>query len=208
MSKPLVLVPTSLEAEVLKEFPLDIHLIGVGPVEATISSYEIFLKKKPFLAFLTGFAGAYPKSDLEIGSVVVATCEKFVDLGRKYETHFTSLPEHLFPINYCSLNHSYTEKLIYILEIHGFSPQAGPLATVCAATFDIKRANFIEKKFQVLAENMEGFGVAYSAKKLKVNLLEIRVISNLLKEPEKEWKIEKASQVLREVWECILQNWK
>ncbi len=208
MSKLLVLVPSNLEAQVLSDLPLDIHLIGVGPVEAAISAYEIFLEKKPFLAFLTGFAGAYPGSDLKVGSVIVATCEKFVDLGRKYETHFTPLPEHLSALNCCFLNHVYTEKLIYLLEINGFFPQVGPLATVCSASFDVKRAKFIEKKFQVLAENMEGFGVAFSAKKLKVYLLEVRIISNLLKEPEKKWEIEKVSQVLREVWKCIVQNWK
>lgn len=208
MSKFLVLVPSALEAKILSDLPLELYLTGVGPVEAAISAYEIFFEKRPSLAFLTGFAGAYPKSDLEVGNVIVATCEKFVDLGRKYETHLAPLPEHLSALNYCSLNHAYTEKLIYLLEVNGFSPQVGPLATVCSASFDAKRAKFIERKFQVLAENMEGFGVALSAKKFKVYLLEVRVISNLLKEPEKKWRIEKASQVLREVWKCIVQNWK
>lgn len=208
MSKLLVLVPSSLEAEILRELPLEVYIIGIGPVESAISAYEIFLQKKPFLAFLTGFAGAYPKSNLEIGNVIVATCEKFVDLGRQYKTHFTPLPNYLYSLNYCSLNHAYTKKLIYLLEINGFSPQVGPLATVCSASFDAKRAHFIEKKFQVLAENMEGFGVAYSAQKLKVHLIEIRVISNLLREPEKKWEIERASQVLKEVWKCIIQDWK
>lgn len=204
----LVLVPSQLEAEFLKDLPLDLHIIGVGPVDAALSAYEIFLKKKPHLAFLTGFAGAYPQGNLKIGDVVVATCEKFVDFGRKYETHFTPLPEHITAWDYCPLTHVFTEKMIYFLEINGFKPEAGPLGTVCSATYDKKRAHFIGEKFQVLAENMEGFAVARAARRLKIFILEIRVISNLLAYPERDWEVEKAGKVLREVWECILKNWK
>lgn len=204
----LVLVPSSLEAKYLEDLPLDLHVIGIGPVDAALSSYEIFLEKRPNLAFLTGFAGAYPKSALEVGDVVVATCEKFVDFGRKYETHFTPLPEGIPAWDYCPLTHVFTEKLIYILELNGFNPQGAPLATVCAATYDPQRARYIEEKFQVIAENMEGFGVGRAARKAKVFLLEVRVISNLLSEPEKEWDFERAGKRLREVWECLLKEWK
>jgi hypothetical protein len=41
-----------------------------------------------------------------------------------------------------------------------------------------------------------------------VFLLEVRVISNLLANPEEPWDLEKAKKRLREVWECIVQNWK
>ena len=204
----LVLIPSELEAKFLKDLPLDLHIIGIGPVDAALSAYEIFLKKKPSLAFLTGFAGAYPKSDLKIGDVVVGTCERFVDFGRKYATHFTQLPEGIPAWDYCPLAHVFTEKLIYLLEINGFNPQGGPLATVCAATYDSKRAEFIEEKFQVIAENMEGFGVGRAARRAKVFLLEVRIISNLLSQPEKDWDLEKAGKRLREVWECLLRDWK
>ncbi len=204
----LVLVPSELEANFIKDLPLDLYVLEIGPVDAALSAYQIFLERKPNLAFLTGFAGAYPQSGLKIGDVVVATCERFVDFGRKYKTHFTPLPDNLPAQDYCPLAHIFTEKLIYFLELHNFNPQAGPLATVCSVSFDPKRANFIEEKFQVLAENMEGFGVARAARRLKVFLLEIRIISNLLSEPEKDWNFEKAGKRLREVWECLLKEWK
>lgn len=203
-----VLVPSELEASYLADLPLELHVIGIGPVDAALSAYQIFLERKPSIAFLTGFAGAYPKSELKIGDVIVATCEKFVDFGRKYETHFTPLPDGIPAWDYCPLTHVFTEKLIYILELNGFEPQGGPLATVCSASYDLQRARFIEEKFQVLAENMEGFGVGRAARKAKVFLLELRVISNLLSQPEKEWDFEKAGKRLREVWECLLREWK
>lgn len=204
----LVLVPSELEASFLQDLPLEIEIIGIGPVEAALSAYELFQRRKPSLAFLTGFAGAYPQTDLDIGDVVVATCERFVDFGRIYGTHFVPFPEHVPSKDFCPLAHMFTEKLIYILEINGFNPQGGPLATVCAATYDVKRARFIAEKFQVLAENMEGFAVGRAARRSKVFLLEVRVISNSLSEPEREWEIERAGKRLREVWECLAREWK
>ncbi len=206
--KPLVLVASDLEKEALEGLDLEVAIIGVGPVDSALNAYELFLTKRPGLAFLTGFAGAYPYSGLNLGDIVVGTCERHADLGRVYPTHMIPLPEALGVRDYCPLAHVFTEKLIYFLEIHGFNPQAGPLATVCSATYDVRRAKQIEERFQVLAENMEGFGVARAAKKAKVFLLEVRVISNLLSEPEKPWDLELAQKRLREVWVCLSQNWK
>lgn len=208
MFKYPVLVPSEIEAKFIEDLPLNLQIIGMGPVESALSAYEIFSNQRPSLAFLTGFAGAYPETDLRIGDVVVATCERFADFGRLYSTHFVSFPNHLPSTDMCPLTHIFTEKLIYILEINGFEPQGGPLATVCSATYDPKRARYIGEKFQVLAENMEGFAVARAARRAKVFLLEVRVISNLLSEPEKDWDIEKAGKKLREVWECLIKEWK
>jgi len=55
---------------------------------------------------------------------------------------------------------------------------------------------------------MEGFGVGRAARRAKVFLLEIRIISNLLSQPESEWDFERAGKVLREVWECLIREWK
>ncbi len=204
----LVLVPSELEKEALEGLPLEIEVVGVGPVDSALNAHAVFLNKKPTLAFLTGFAGAYPNSELRVGDVVVGTCERHADLGRAYPTHLVPLPEALGVKDYCPLAHVFTEKLIYLLELNGFYPQAGPLATVCSATYDVRRAKAIEERFQVLAENMEGFGVARAARKAKVPLLEVRIISNFLAKPEEPWDLEKAKKRLHEVWECIVQNWK
>ena len=208
MHELTVLVPSEFEAEVLKDLNLDLNIVGMGPVESALSSYQILSAKKPKLAFLTGWAGAYPKTDLHTGDVVVATEEIFTDFGRKYKTHLTPFPESFKTCNKCSLTHAFTEKTIQLLENCNFSPVAGVFSTVCAATYDVKRAYFISEKYNAIAENMEGFGVAKACERLKIYLVEIRVISNLLFQPEKEWDKKKASDILREVWKCIIKNWK
>ncbi len=208
MDKLLVLVPSEYEAQALKDLNIDLNITGVGIIKAALSSYEIFLKKKPKLAFLTGWAGAYPETDLDIGDIVIASEEIWVDCGRKYSTHYTPLPEKLKICNYIKLDSHYVEKLIYLLDLCGFNAVSGPIATVCASSYDVKRALFFKNKYEVLAENMEGFGVAVAAKKCKIPFLEIRVISNLLENPENEWDFNKAAEILREVWKCIVQVWK
>uniref|UniRef100_A0A7V5XGR5 Nucleoside phosphorylase domain-containing protein n=1 Tax=Thermodesulfobacterium geofontis TaxID=1295609 RepID=A0A7V5XGR5_9BACT len=208
MYKLTVFVPSEFEAEVLKDFDLDLQIIGIGPIESALSSYQILLNKKQKLVFLTGWAGAYPETGLNIGDVVVATQEVFADFGRKYKTHYATFPESLKVCNSCSLSHVFTEKTIQLLEDCDLTPVVGSFSTVCSATYDLNRAYFIKEKFDVIAENMEGFGVAKACEKLKVHMVEIRVISNLLSQPEKEWDKTKASEVLKKVWECLVKNWK
>jgi futalosine hydrolase len=208
MTKLTVLVPSEFEAEVLKDLNIDLNIVGIGPIDAALFSYQILLSKKPKLVFLTGWAGAYPDTELEVGDVVVATEEIFADFGRKYKTHYSPFPEDLKICNRISLSHAFTEKAISLLEDFNFNIAAGIFSTVCAATYDVDRAYFIRNKFDVIAENMEGFGIARACEKLKIYLVEIRVISNLLSQPEKEWDKDKASQVLKEVWKCISKNWK
>jgi len=208
MKKLTVFVPSEFEAKALEGLDLDLNVIGFGPIEAALSSYEILLQKKPKVVFLTGWAGAYPDTDLNIGDVVIAIEEVFADFGRKYKTHYASFPESFKVCNRISLSHIFTEKTVNILEECNFSVNVGVFATVCTATYDVERAYFIKEKYDAIAENMEGFGVAKACERLKIFLVEVRIISNLLSQPEKEWNKEKASQVLREVWECMEKNWK
>ncbi len=208
MSKLTVLVPSEFEADALKGLNLDLNIVGFGPVESALFSYQILLTEKPKIAFLTGWAGAYPETELAVGDVVVATQEVFADFGRKYKTHYASFPENFKVCNTLSLSHAFTEKAINLLEEANFKVTAGIFATVCASTYDVDRAYFIREKYNAIAENMEGFGVAKACEKLNVYLVEIRVISNLLSQPEVDWDKKKASEVLKEVWKCIIKDWK
>ncbi len=203
-----LLIPSYLEAFILKDLKIDLNIIGIGPIESALSTYEILLKKKSKLVFLTGWAGAYPETELKIGDITIATCEIFADFGKKYETHFSSFPPNFEVCNILELNNPFIEKTVQLIENCNFSVNIGPLATVCSTTYDSKRAYFIKTKYNVLAENMEGFGVAKACEKLGVSLVEIRIISNLLATPNKEWDKNKANKVLRKVWECLIRNWK
>ncbi len=209
MKEFLILVPSEYEAKFLKGLTDKcMCIVGVGILSAGLNSYKIFIKEKPKLVFLTGWAGAYPETELKIGDVVVASKEIWVDFGRKYPTHYTSLPEKLGALSSLNLDSKYTKKVINILNSCGFNVKSGAIATVCASSYDVKRADFFRNKCGVLAENMEGFGVVMSAKELNIPVVEIRIISNLLENPEEKWDLNKAGTILTEVWKCILNHWR
>ena len=150
----------------------------------------------------------YPGSGLNVGDVVVATREVFADFGRKHKTHCSFFSDKIAGKFSCNLNHPFTEKLIYFLETGGFSPVTGTFASVCMASYHIERAKIIENRFSAIAENMEGFGVARAGEKKGIYIAEIRIISNLLKEPEKDWDFKKAGTKLKEVWKWLAKNLK
>lgn len=204
--KLLILVPSEFEAEFLKDVDANIKVIGIGMVEAVISCFEIFSQikdREKTLVLLVGWAGAYPETDLKEGDVVIASKEIWVDFGRKFESGYQPLPEKLGTINSILFSEHIVKFLSKKLEECKIFPFIGALATVCATSCELKRSTFIRKTFEVLAENMEGFGVARVAQRLGVKFAEIRVISNLLEFPEKPWKIEEAGKKLREVVKCL-----
>ncbi len=208
--KPLVLVPSEFEYEIVKDFSsiFEVYVTGVGVVEAGLSALEIFYREKPGFAILTGWAGAYPESGLNTGDVVLATREVFADFGRKHKTHCSFFPSKIASVFSCDLNHPFTEKIMYLLEAGGFNPVSGTFATVCLASYHIERAKIIEKRFSAIAENMEGYGVARAGEKTGVYVTELRIISNLLNSPEQDWDFQKAKERLREVWKWLAENLK
>jgi len=202
---PLFLVPSSLEEEVLKMCGLSSHIIGIGLLEAGLNTFELLLnnKEENSLVILVGIGGSYDKEEADIGEVAVATYEVWADFGRCYPTHYQLLPPKIAPLTKISFNSPLVDKCAELLNQAGFSVKLGGFATVSACSFNSQRALFIKRKYEVILENMEGFAVAYACLKLKVPFLEVRVVSNLLSEPEKPWSFEKALTVLKEVASCL-----
>ena len=204
----LVLIPTELEAKPLRELGLRIEIVGLGPVEAALSAYEVFQQEKPRVAVLAGIAGGYPESGLAVGDPVLASEEAFGDLAICYPERLGTFSQK-FPVkNRLSLRSPYLEKAACILGENGFHPQVGPLVTVCCATRDPERALLFGRRYAALAENMEGFGVALAAEKVGVALIELRTISNFLEKPEDPWETERALSILKEALRCLSKNWR
>ncbi|WP_068668308.1 hypothetical protein [Thermosulfurimonas dismutans] len=204
----LILVPTELEAAPLRDLGLRMEIIGMGPVEAAVSAYEIFQQEKSQVAFLAGLAGAYPESGLSVGDLVLAIEEAFGDLAICYPERLGTFGKKLPVKNRLSLRSPYLEKAVCILEENEFHPEVGPLVTVCCATRDPERALLFGRRYAALAENMEGFGVALAAEKAGVTLIELRTISNLLEKPEDPWETERALSALKEALRCLSKNWR
>ncbi len=77
--KVLVLVPTAAEAAGIE----DAIICGVGMAEVAVTLAKI-LRRRPRMVILTGIAGAYPESGLEVGDCVAVTSEHIGGLPTKY----------------------------------------------------------------------------------------------------------------------------
>ncbi len=182
------------------------HVIGMGPVEAALGAYSLFLEKGPGPAILAGIGGAYPGSGLAIGDLAFATVEYFGDLGLCYCLLERDFVENLPALKECSLRHPLLEKATLCLE-EKFAIECGPFVTVCCATRDPKRGEILALRHQgALIENMEGFSVAMAAKRSGVLLLELRAVSNLIAEPDAPWRVEEALERLGEALKWLEKN--
>ncbi len=194
----LLLVPTELEAELLRKAGLSPQVIGMGPVEAALGACSIFQQGVSEPVVLAGIGGAYPESGLQIGDLALATVEYFGDLGICHYLIQGDFAETLPALKECSLRHPLLEKAALFLE-EKFKIECGPFVTVCCATRDPKRGEILAFRHRgALIENMEGFSVALAARKCQITLLELRAVSNLIAEPDAPWQIEKALEILGE----------
>ncbi|WP_456370119.1 futalosine hydrolase [Thermodesulfatator atlanticus] len=200
----LLLVPTEIEAKVLKKFGLEPVIIGMGPVEAAIAAYDKLNTQIEGPVILAGIGGAYPGSDLKIGDIALASVEFFGDFGTCHPSGFRPFSANLPAKREVSLRHPILEKALALLEEEGFSPECGSFVTVCCATYDTERGEILAIRHQnALIENMEGFSVALVAQKLSQPLLEIRAVSNLIENPKAGWKVALALEKLGEALVCL-----
>ena len=204
----LVLVPTELEAEPLKGLPLEMVVIGMGPVEAGLTTLEVLRERRPPVVFLVGLAGAYPDTELAPGDLVVAAEEIFGDLALCLPDSLSPFSQDLPVVNRVSLRTPWLERILALLSEGSFEVECGPCVTVCCATRDPGRALLFRRRHAALAENMEGFAVARATQRLGLSLVEIRSVSNLLENPEDPWETEKALARLREVLSWLARNFK
>ncbi|GAQ95093.1 futalosine hydrolase [Thermodesulfovibrio aggregans] len=154
----------------IKNSDLIICISGIGKASASISSVICFEKFPIKGVIISGIAGAYPSSGLEIGSIAVAEKEIFADEGLLIKCENTD-------DSFIFLNSE--EFSLYMPEFLNNLPK-GAFLTVSCCTGNLKRAKFLEKKFNAICENMEGAAVAKVAQIYKTPCIEIRSISNMV----------------------------
>lgn len=190
----------------LKKFPfikgkIEKHEIllcisGIGKINASIASILAFENFNINRVVISGVAGAYPSSGLDIGDIAVAEKEIEADQG--------------LLIN-CENNKS---SFIFIdsQEIPLYIPnpfqnlKKGIFLTVSACTGNLKRADFLEKKFNAICENMEGAAIARVAQLYNIPVIEIRSISNLVTDRTELLSIKEVKNSAEIAQKFILEN--
>lgn len=216
-SKPdRILVVTAVEAEkkaILDGWigrdsadHLDVITAGVGPVAAAVGTMKRLHERSYDLVINCGIAGGFPHY-AEVGSVVLATEIIAADLGAETPEGFSRLEELGFGqsrIAIPSKRYAPIEQRLRGLDI---PIRIGPILTVSTVTGTGQTAKRrAEQTKGVLAEAMEGFGVALAAQAYHLPMLEIRTISNAVGPRDRsQWKVKEALLALTKVGQAIAE---
>lgn len=169
---------------------------GIGKINASIASILAFENFSINQAIISGIAGAYPSSGLDIGDIAVAEKEIEADQGllincESNENSFIFMDYQEFPL--------------YIpTSLQNF--KKGTFLTVSACTGNLKRANFLEKKFSAICENMEGAAIAKAGQLYNISVTEIRSISNIVTDRTELLSIKEVKNAAEIVQKFILEE--
>ena len=194
MSSTLILVPTSLEMELLSPIlalssrdDCAVELCGFGVIAAAARTAQLLSLYKPKRVILVGIAGAlgelftigsaYGYDEVACFGIGVGSGASHLSTGEMGWQHFGEIGD--------------------VISFRGTatSPNANrQLLTVCSASADLDEAVIRSQSFpKACAEDMEGFAVALACHINGVPLQVIRGISNIAGERDKSnWKIERA----------------
>jgi futalosine hydrolase len=196
--------------------PILIFHCGVGKTNAAHGTTLLLENFKPALILLIGCGGAYRRSGLIPGDLAIASEEIFGDEGvitpRGWRsTEYLKLPllrkgkqrfYNKFPMDQKIVNKA--RKIL-----HEFIPKTGPFVTISEVTGTQEKADEMEKRFRGICENMEGAAVAQLCTLYGIPFLEIRGISNVVKQRnKKEWKLSAAALVSQEAAREIIMHWE
>jgi futalosine hydrolase len=206
---------TGLHGQVCKSTVLIFHL-GVGKANAAHGATLLLEKFSPTLMLLIGCGGAYRRSGLIPGDLAIASEETFGDEGvitpqGWRSTRFLKLPL-LRKGNQIYYNTFKTDKKVLNKAqkfLKRFNPKIGPFVTISEVSGTQERADEMEKRFRGICENMEGAAVAQLCILYDTSFLEIRGISNLVKDRDrKEWDLSTASKVSQQAAMEIITHWQ
>ncbi len=166
-------------------------------------------EREPRLVLQFGIAGAYPRSELGVGDVVVATEEIYGDTGAQTPEGWLSTECFGIPLvkvagrpswNRFILDRAISGRAARRLRWRepgtGESPadvvrvEAGDCLTMSCVTGTQEQADDLWRRWGALAETMEGAAAAQVCLLYGVPLLEVRAISNLVGDRDREsWDV-------------------
>lgn len=169
-----------------------IFVIGVSKTNAAFASSLIFDAFQPSSAILTGICGAYRDSGLSTGDVVCVTKDYFVDEALYLNGEIKFIGEEGFAV--CD-NHEVLSK-----SAKGLNDAVGNTVSMLSSSDELANAYVLKTGASV--ETMEGAAVALSAKKMGVELVHIRAVSNFCGDrANQEWNVKKAFAGLKRYFE-------
>lgn len=184
-----------------RKMRVGLGLTGVGVASACFSLGSFLACIPAPRAIMVGSCGALPGSGLQVGDSVVASSESFSELGVLDKPGIGD-PEELKGLGLeqeIPLDKGLGEVLLGAARGLGRA-RLGRLLTVAGVSASLAQARARRKRFQALAENMEGYGLALASHKLGLEAAEVRGVSNKAGERDKSsWNLERAQVLAQEI---------
>ncbi|MCE5194579.1 MAG: futalosine hydrolase [Nitrospiraceae bacterium] len=184
-----------------------IHAVsGIGKTNASHTTALLIERFSPDMIINFGIGGAFPYSGLSIGDIAVASKEIYGDEGILMKTGFETADSIGIPFvkknskafyNEFPLDKEMVKNALKSLKklLLPEKTKTGAFLTMSSITGTLKRAKELEKRFNVICENMEGAAIAQVCVIYGIPMLEIRGISNIAGDIDKNrWNIKRASE--------------
>lgn len=191
-----------------------VYLIsGIGKTNASRGTTFLIEKFSPKIIINIGVGGAYPWSGLRAGDIAIAEKEIYGDEGILLRDGFHTAEMIGIPFLVKAQKKYFNEfpqdkKLLKIAirvsrvssHVSHITVRSGPFLTLSTCTGTVRRAKEIEKTFHAICENMEGAAIAHVCLSCEIPMVEIRGISNVVGERNKEkWNISLAAEHCQQV---------
>ncbi|HET6876959.1 MAG TPA: futalosine hydrolase [Jatrophihabitans sp.] len=193
-----ILVVTAVEAEraaICASLPpgssVRVVAAGVGPAAAAAGTAAELARSGADVVLNAGIGGGF--TGCAPGDLAVASSIVFADLGAESAQGFVPMSE----LGFGADRYQPAPKLAVELADRT-GGRLGTIVTVATATGSAQRADALSRRFpDVVAEGMEGAGVAAAAERFGVAVAEIRAVSNAVGPRDREaWRIPEALAAL------------
>lgn len=185
---------------------------GVGPVASGIRAGEALARYPRVRGMINaGICGSFDLERFPLGEICVAQKEIWPEYGVRMETDTTPLEYRMFsdmklPVaNEIDLDPSSGAAAMNLRLPEDW--RRGVSLTVAGVSGDPGRAESLRRRYDAATENMEGFALALAALRRGIPFLEIRTVSNLAGERDKEkWNFRQALAALRGILPALLER--
>jgi futalosine hydrolase len=176
---------------------VDVLVAGVGAAMAAAKTAKELTKRKYDLVVSMGIGGGFP-GKAEVGSIVVANEIIAADLGAQTPEGFSSLDELGFGSAHVAVDSDLVSRITKGMHTAGLIVTSGPIITVSTVTGTTATSSELSSRVPgVIAEAMEGYGVAIAAEDQGIPIIEIRTVSNLVGPRDRDsWRIKEALDAL------------
>ncbi len=188
---------------------------GIGKSNAAMACFDLLGRLDAHAAIYFGCAGAFRPSGLSPGDVVIADREVFADEGAVSPQGFLDLRRLGLPLSQGPDGEAVYNVLPAAAPEPGFDRRLsgaafqikiGPVATVSTCSGTEEAAEGIYRRWQPLAEAMEGAAAALAALRCRRPFLEVRGISNFAGTRDRQgWDIDTACSRAAAVTAAIIE---